>query len=735
MARLPLDNRGTDMVRRLRLPPPGRLDMARLPLDNRGNLPNCLGDWGSSTYLGAYPRSPNDVDTGQAVGLLTELLAFVLTRSAEIIKGPIRELVLALMLLGMDSMWTEPKIYRADDHGDFLRIPDETTGSVEVAFGPQQRQNGSPPFVIEVGGAPVHLLITSELEQGSSERPTEIVMTCRGTASPVISPADGGNYVNYRSGKSAALSSLTFARKVGAISGPHRQPGAKFRFTDRDGVLASSPIPLIIEQAELQLTKSSFAPEDPCVVVQGPVVLSRSLFDLEANERDVAALVCAEGQRRPGPLRTNVFSGRAADIEIRPDQRLALVGGSSCAEMRLGSKSRVVLADGSSIQSIAGKSGSEVNVLLPEEGAAQKQVRVYEISGVAVKFQGSNDRLPGKAEMLVRGLANTVSFSNPMIGIHRGTVRFSEGAVGKDLKFDHDHHRGSHVTLHAETGSRLSRISGTMQVTALQGSVRGTEGHGFSICRFADLTSPSDLFKGGEITNLVVPPRSAPEHRHNPMGQQIVDAARGASGFTPHSKTWELQNRTFHFWSWVRSSYKSRKDKDSTTATNQSAPWLPLTAIVTRNNDWEDDLGFIDDLSGTVHEKSRDAAARCEAQIAVLNARQLSAVRRSERLLLLLGRMFGYGQRLGRPLLAAVAIAMLATVAMHLSDPLNLSPGNVTDFLRTFANILQSPVGILPGVNAPAQDDLPHWTIQLATSVPLAAFLLAIRNRTRWAKD
>lgn len=624
-------------------------------------------------------------------------------------------------------MTKPPLVYRVAEHEPSLRIPDEVTGDVHVVFGPKERRNGSPAFVIEIGGQPIDLLILSELQNGAAERSIGIELRWLDAPSPISSSRDFGHLMKYGGGASA-LSSLTFARKVGPISGESRELEAQFELTDRDGVLASSPVPLIVEQAKVCLTQSLYGNvAHEYVVVDGPVILRNANFELESNGRDSISLLRCEAEARPGFYVLSGFCGRALDVEIQEGQTLALMDPTWCRSLCLEDRSVVLVADGTHIQEIEGTQSSAVKVLLPDDGAT-KAVRVDAVASVSIGFAGDSARNAGMAEFHVRGRAANVAFSNRMMGAHRATVSFAEGAVGQDLSFDHGGRPGEHVTLQTGEGSRLSGVSGTVAVTSLRGSMRGAEEDGFSICRFMDTSPESQPFYDAEITNLRV--QEPPDAR----GRQIVDSARAAKGFTPHLKTWDAQNRTARVWPWIKDTYEHRRDADRSAETIRSNPLAPLFAVWSRNELWEQDLGFTDDLSTTVHEKSRDAAARCEAQIAVLNARQLCAVKRSERLLLLVGRSVGYGQRLGRPILAGIGVAFIATVAMNFGQPPNFSSESFISFLEEFSTVAQSPVGLLPGVETSAEEP-PHWFWQLSVAVPFAAFLLAIRNRTRWTKD
>jgi len=395
-------------------------------------------------------------------------------------------------------MTKPPSVYRAADHEPSLRIPDEVTGEVHVIFGPKERRNGSPAFVIEIGGQPIDLLILSELQNGAAERSIGIELRWLDAPSPISSSRDFSHLIKHGGGGASALSSLTFARKVGPIWGESRELEAQFELTDRDGLLASSPVPLIVEQAKVCLTQSRYGNvAHEYVVVDGPVILRNACFELESNDRDSISLLRCEAGARPGFYGWSGFSGRALDVEIHEGQTLALMDPTSCQSLCLEDKSVVLVADGTHIQDLEGAGSSTVKVFPPKAGGTNA-VRVDTVANVSVDLAGDTARDLGIAEFHVRERAAKVGFSNRTTGLQKGTVSFADGAVGQDISFHHGVQHGGHVTLQTGEGSRLSGVSGTVAVTSLRGSVRGAEEDGFSICRFMDTSPESQPFSSRE---------------------------------------------------------------------------------------------------------------------------------------------------------------------------------------------------------------------------------------------
>lgn len=487
---------------------------------------------------------------------------------------------------------------------------------------------------------------------------------------------------------------------------------------DPQGVLGAFPTSVgitgcevVLEGGPLQVRHDIPSAQRISIHPSSVVELTEGRLRLEDNIQPVTE-ICVRSTGKSSLLqRASWFTGDAKRIEIDHNASCGIGVGSTVDRVSLGGLSELVVEPNSSINLVNGfeRTDSTVSIASTSKDVKADAADFGWIVDCKLRFHGNRPH-PVKDEeevqrgCVVRGGVQRLTVSKTA-GEHTGfppVLEFDRFAVARDLEFVAD----SSIAVRAKGHAVLSGVTGEFTPVQMNGTTIRGEADGFRLA-FDEVDPDHQPLRDAELDGVIIP---AALQANTIRTLKSLETARAV---TPHNASWR-------------------------TGTHLGIAARAKVAIlsVATPVDQADEMSHLIDVSELTTSKARDAATRCEAQIAALNARQIVAASRTERSLLLGGRILGYGLRVWRPVALLLGIALIGLIwTNHDSQFQPFDVGNIGTFLWQYVKHVLSPLSLLPGVSAAdtasALGAVPLGE-RIGLSIPFATILVAIRNRARW---
>jgi len=419
------------------------------------------------------------------------------------------------------------------------------------------------------------------------------------------------------------------------------------------------------------------------------------------------------------------------EARLAPTSRLVLEAGASAGHIE-GANGRVADRFWQSGQPVR-TPGTIVPLMThwPLEESERRAVTVNRAIGVNIEMSGQHefDEVPEASRLEIKAELRDASiyFRTSRHAEVAPDLVLSEGAVASNVNFAApsvagpdraDHH---HIALKMEPYSVLVNATGSTSLArAAKATIRGDSLQGLELC-----SAEPAAMDGAQIEAVLVPIGSR-------RSLSVAQAADSADVFEPHPLTWSHDGGVF-------GSARSCGDPASLAKRVVSAA-AAIRAPAEHAESTE--RAALLALERATNANSTQALTRAGVRYAALSYRQLHATGRSERIILLAGRILGFGLRIARPTLLWLSMSVfIATwLALGSNAPIDLSLAGVGRFAGAVGNVAVEPSGLVRGVankSALAEANLEPWSafsLRVLLALPLGSALLAVARRATWSR-